>query len=242
MKRIEFLRSLGLGLAGTTVMIACANNSDPTPTTGNTTTNGSTNGSSATDCAVTPTETEGPFPTKNPTALAINDIRSDRQGIKMDIKITIKNKNTNCAALKDAIVDIWMCDADGNYSQYGGTGMQTANYTNVSFLRGRQVTDAEGLAQFTSIFPGWYPGRAPHIHVHIYNATGRSLLITQIAFPKSVCDTVYSTATNFYKKGLQDTLNENDNVFRDGFANEMATLSGSVQNGYTLSHTIVVNA
>jgi protocatechuate 3,4-dioxygenase beta subunit len=68
---------------------------------------------------------------------------------------------------------------------------------------------------FTSIFPGWYAGRAPHIHVHVYSASGTSLLVTQIAFPTDVCDTVYKTATNFYTKGKQDTTNAMDNVFAD---------------------------
>ena len=120
--------------------------------------------------------------------------------------------------------------------------MQSANFTSVRFLRGRQTTDANGLVGFTSIFPGWYSGRAPHIHVHIYDSTGKSLLVTQIAFPKDVCDTVYTTATTYYTRGTQDTTNERDNVFSDGFTTELATITGSVSAGYVLTHTIVVSA
>ena len=120
--------------------------------------------------------------------------------------------------------------------------MQSANFSNVHFLRGRQTTDADGLVKFTSIFPGWYSGRATHIHVHVYDSSGKSLLVTQIAFSESVCDHVFTNATNFYKNGTQDTSNERDNVFSDGYENELASISGSISDGYTLEHTIVVNA
>jgi protocatechuate 3,4-dioxygenase beta subunit len=241
MKRIEFLKKSGIGLFAAATAISCQKDEVGGSDT-NTSTAGSTNGSSASNCTVTNTETEGPFPTKSPSSLQQVNIVSDRSGVPMTVKITIKNKNSSCAALKDAIVDIWHCDADGNYSEYGGTGMQSTNYTSVHFLRGRQVTDSNGLVSFTSIFPGWYGGRAPHIHVHIYNSSGKSLLVTQIAFPKTVCDNVYKNATNFYKKGTQDTLNENDNVFSDGVTLELASVEGSITAGYTLTHTIVVSA
>jgi len=238
MLRNEFLRkSLGMIVLAPLVM-SCAK--DPVGET--TTADGSTNGNSASNCSVTAAETEGPFPTKSPGGLISNDIRSDRGGVVLVANITIKNKNSNCAAIAGAIVDIWHCDADGNYSEYGGTGMQATNYGSVHFLRGRQTTDANGLVSFTTIFPGWYSGRAVHIHVHIYDASGKSLLVTQIAFPAAVCDTVFTTATALYKRGKADTSNDRDNVFGDGYANELASLSGSVAGGYHLNHTIVVNA
>lgn len=190
-------------------------------------------GSSSLACgSTTPSETEGPYPTKNPTSFAIKDIRSDRTGIPLTAKITIQSK---VAALSGAFVDIWHCDKDGNYSEYG-------SLTAVHFLRGRQTTNTEGVAEFLTIYPGWYSGRAPHIHVHVYDSSGKSLLVTQIAFPTDVSDTVYTTATNFYTKGKQDTSNAQDNVFADSISCEMPTLTGSVSAGYTLSHTIIVSA
>jgi protocatechuate 3,4-dioxygenase beta subunit len=203
-------------------------------------TDGTSTGSGT--CTTSPAETAGPFPTKTPSSLVSADIRSDRTGTPLTIKITINNKNANCAALAGAILDIWHCDKDGYYSEYGGSGMQSANFTSVHFLRGRQVTDANGLVQFTSIFPGWYSGRAPHIHVHVYSAGGTSLLVTQIAFPTNVSDIVYTTATNYYTRGKQDTSNTSDNVFSDSLASELATVSGSVSAGYTLTHLITVAA
>ena len=249
MERNEFLKRgfgslLGI-LAANPLIQACSTSSvDPaTSTTGSSTSTGSTNGSSASNCSVTPSETEGPFPTKSPDSFVRKDITDGRTGVPLALNLTIKNANGSCTALAGALVDIWHCDKDGYYSEYGGTGMQTVNLTTVDFLRGRQTTDANGLAAYTSVFPGWYSGRAPHIHVHVYNAAGKSLLVTQIAFPYDVTNTVYTTASGKgYTKGAQDTKNENDNVFSDGFTTELATLLGSVSAGYTLAHTIVVSA
>jgi protocatechuate 3,4-dioxygenase beta subunit len=245
MERKEFLKkgfkSLGI-LAAMPILSSCTKGEVSATDDTNTSSTGSTNGSSSSDCTVTNAETAGPFPTKSPASYVLQDITSDRKGVALTCNITIKNKTTNCAALANAVVDIWHCDAEGNYSEYGGTGMQATNYTNVHFLRGRQTTGADGKVGFKTIFPGWYSGRATHIHVHIYNTAGKSLLVTQIAFPKAICDTVFSGATALYKKGLQDTTNEKDNVFGDGYTNELASVSGSIANGYVLDHTIVVSA
>ncbi|CCH53743.1 intradiol ring-cleavage dioxygenase [Fibrisoma limi BUZ 3] len=249
MERKEFLKrgfSSLLGIAAVLPAIqACKETTeiDPTSSTGTTTSTGSTNGSSSSNCTVTPSETEGPFPTKVPANFVRKDIRDDRTGIPMAMNITIRNANASCAALAGAIVDVWHCDKDGYYSEYGGTGMQSANYTSVDFLRGRQTTDANGLVGFTTIFPGWYSGRTTHVHVHIYSASGKSLLVTQIAFPYDITNAVYTTGQSYgYTKGAQDTRNERDNVFSDGFTTELATVSGSNAAGYTLTHTIVVSA
>lgn len=267
MERKDFLKRVGFGFLGTSALLSCQDTesvrpgsgtqpgtppSGGTPTapgSGTTTAPGSgtttTPGSGTTttgSCAVTPSETEGPFPTKVPANFVRKDIRDGRTGALMTINITIKNANASCAALAGAIVDVWHCDKDGYYSEYGGSGMQSVNYTSVDFLRGRQTADANGLVSFTSIFPGWYSGRAPHVHVHIYSATGKSLLVTQIAFPYSVTNTVYTTGQSYgYTKGAQNTANERDNVFSDGYTTELATVTGSLSSGYTLTHSIVVN-
>lgn len=204
MERNEFLKrgfSSLLGIAAVVPMIGACKQTTVDPITagtsttgGSTTATGSTNGSSSSDCAVTPSETEGPFPTKVPASFVRNDITDGRTGIPMMMNITIRNAATGCAALAGAIVDVWHCDKDGYYSEYGGSGMQSVNLTKVDFLRGRQTTNANGVVGFTSIFPGWYSGRAPHIHVHVYSASGKSLLVTQIAFPFDISNTVYNGA------------------------------------------------
>jgi protocatechuate 3,4-dioxygenase beta subunit len=245
MERKEFLKRgfSALGIAAIVPMIGCSKDTvDPVATTDTSTgtTTGTTTGTSGT-CTATVTETEGPFPTKVPASYVLNDIRSDRKGDTLTVKITIQNKTANCAALAGALVDIWHCDAAGNYSEYGGTGMQSTNYQSVHFLRGRQTTDANGLVTFTTIFPGWYSGRAPHIHVHVYNSSGKSLLVTQIAFPADICKIVYAQG-EYKSHGQADTANSNDNVFSDGVTTELATVTGSVAAGFALTHTIVVTA
>lgn len=243
MERKEFLKRGFSALSFTAILplMGCSNDSvEPTSTTG-TTDETTTSGSSNDSCSSTPSETAGPFPTKTPSSLVLNDIRSDREGTQLTVKITIQNKTNSCAGLADALVDIWHCDAAGNYSEYGGSGMQSTNYQSVHFLRGRQTTDANGLVTFTSIYPGWYSGRAPHIHVHVYNSAGKSLLVTQIAFPEDISKIVYAQGA-YQSHGQADTQNSNDNVFSDGFSLEMATVSGSVSAGYVLTHNIVVTA
>ncbi|MBA4853485.1 intradiol ring-cleavage dioxygenase [Emticicia sp. BO119] len=240
MDRKDFLRK-GLGSLAIIPLFAACNETNVAPDTTGTDATGSTTGSNTTgSCTTTATETEGPFPTKTPGSLVTNDITSDRKGTKLTVKITIQNKNNSCAALANALVDIWHCDAEGNYSEYGGTGMQSTNYTNVHFLRGRQITDANGLVTFTTIYPGWYSGRATHIHVHIYNSSGKSLLVTQIAFPEDINKVVYAQGV-YASHGQADTTNARDNVFSDGTSTEMSAITGSAAAGYVLTHTIVVN-
>lgn len=239
MERKDFLK-LGLSSLGlitiAPMIIACKSSSvEVISSTGGTDGTGSTNGNSATDCTVNPMETEGPYPTRSPSSYVIQDIKGGKLGVNMTANITIKNKNTGCGALQGAVVDIWHCDADGNYSEYG-------SLTSSHFLRGRQTSDANGLVSFNTVFPGWYNGRAVHIHVHVYSATGKSLLVTQIAFPASICDTVFTTATSFYKKGKADTSNERDGIFSDGYTTQLASVSGDITKGMVLTHNIVVNA
>ena len=241
--RKKFLKNFFIGAVSVPVLIeACKKDveSDSGSTgSGNTGSGGSGSGS----CAVAPTETEGPYPTHSPSSYVRSDIRDDRTGIAMTMNITVKNTNNNCSALAGAIVDVWHCDKDGNYSEYG-TG-----YTNLHFLRGRQTTDANGLVNFTTIFPGWYNGRATHIHVHIFNAAGNSLKITQISFPEgsgSAVVAVNSTAGQAYgyTKGMSGyTYATSDNIFSDDTALvEQASVVGSLSGGYVLTHTINVAA
>ncbi len=190
-------------------------------------------------CIPTVAETAGPYPTRNPADQLVTDVTADRKGTRLLIRLTVQDYHNECAPLRDAIVDIWHCDAAGNYSEYGGTGMQPSDYTEAHFLRGRQLTDSKGEATFASIFPGWYRGRAPHIHVQVQDAAGKSLLVTQIAFPENICKLVYQQGV-YAARGVQDTSNETDTVFRDGFSTEMALITGDMADGYELTHVIVV--
>jgi protocatechuate 3,4-dioxygenase beta subunit len=236
MERKHFLKSglAALGLAVIAPLASCSKDDDTTTT--DTTTGGETSTGS---CSVTPTETEGPYPTKSPSSYVRSDITDGQAGVPLTVKLTINNTKNSCNALSGALVDVWHCTADGHYSEYT---MLNVNNTSYHFLRGRQTTDTNGQVTFTTIFPGWYSGRAPHIHVHIFNASGTSLLVTQIAFPTDVCNIVYTTADDYKSRGTQDTANTADGIFKDSLSSELATVTGSVAAGYTLTHTIYVSA
>ena len=231
MDRKDFIKK---GLLGMTTIVGLptviASNSKDDDASPNTNTGG--------DCELSPRETRGPFPIKTPADLVRENIISDRAGVALLITLTIEDQSNNCSPLAGVFVDLWHCDAEGNYSEYGGIGMQAINYTNKDFLRGRQSTNRNGQVSFISIFPGWYPGRAPHLHVEVLSASGKSIRVTQIAFPKSVCDIVYATAGY---KGTADTLNARDNVFSDSLDGNMAdSITGNATDGYTLLKTIMV--
>lgn len=240
--RKKFLKQFFIGAASVPMIIeACKKTNVISDTTE--TGSGNSGGSSSGTCVVSPTETEGPYPTHSPSSYVRSDIRDDRTGVTLAVKVTIKDTNNSCAALANAVVDIWHCDKDGNYSEY------SSGFTGVHFLRGRQTTDSNGLVTFTSIFPGWYTGRATHIHVHIYNFAGTSLLVTQIAFPEGSSSAVATVngsggVSYGYTKGMSGyTYNANDNVFSDDSSGiEIATLTGSLSAGYELTHNISVAA
>jgi protocatechuate 3,4-dioxygenase beta subunit len=233
MDRKKFIRNGILGIASlataSKLLESCSKNDSHTDTSA----------SDQENCTVSPSETKGPFPIKTPSQLVLENIKSDRIGVALLIQLSIENKTQNCTPLEGVLVDIWHCDKDGNYSEYGQTQMQQADYTGVHFLRGRQTTNSKGEVSFISIFPGWYQGRAPHIHVEVLTTAGPSLLVTQIAFPENISSVVYAS-TNYSTHGQADTANANDNVFSDSLAQELATLSGNISDGYTLSKTIIV--
>lgn len=230
MKRKNFLRNSIIGL-GTLVVapatVVLKKDHDKTMETGKD------------DCDLTPRETKGPFPNKTPREMVMANIRSDRKGLPLMINLTIQDKSNDCLPVKGLLVDIWHCDKDGLYSEYGGVFMQPTDLTAEHFLRGRQTTDEKGQVSFISIYPGWYPGRAPHIHIEVLSGSGKSLLITQIAFPESISKQVYES--NLYAgHGQPDTSNLGDGIFAGSLDKEMGELRGNMEDGFTLTKTIVV--
>jgi len=241
MERKHFLKNglAALGLAAIAPLAnACKKETDSTDTE----TDASSGGSSSGSCTVSPTETEGPFPTKSPASYVRSDIRDDRTGVALTIKITIKNKNNSCAALSGVLVDIWHCDKDGYYSGYSNTGyLGTQDNTALVFCRGLQYTDSAGLAKFTSIYPGWYTGRVTHIHAQIYVDSSLKLT-TQIAFPDAINTAVYKTSL-YSAHGQNSITNAQDNIIMDSLDNELATVTAnSTTGGYNLTHTIYISA
>jgi protocatechuate 3,4-dioxygenase beta subunit len=123
----------------------------------------------------------------------------------------------------------------------GRGSMQAADHVKEHYLRGRQTTNAIGEVSFISIYPGWYVSRAPHIHLHIYNALGKSLMVTQVALPEEISKIVYSQGV-YANHGQPETTNASDNVFFDSIANELAIVSGNSRDGFLLTHAIYVKA
>jgi hypothetical protein len=236
--RKKFLKNFFIGAASAPLILEACKKADTSGSGSGSGTSGS--GTGGTNCTVVPTETEGPYPTHSPSSYVRSDIRDGRTGVPMTMNITIQNTNNSCAALAGAIVDIWHCDKDGNYSEY-------SSFSTVHFLRGRQVANASGVVTFTTIFPGWYNGRSTHLHVHIYNAAGTSLKITQISFAEgsgSAVQEVNSSAGQAYgyTKGMSGyTYASSDGIFSDDTALvEQANVVGSLAGGYVLTHVIKV--
>lgn len=150
--------------------------------------------------------------------------------------------NNSCAGLPNARVDIWYCDKDGYYSGYSNSGyLGTQNNSGKTFLRGLQYADAAGQVKFTGIYPGWYQGRATHLHVQVY-VDNTLKLTSQIAFPEDINTAVYNT--DLYKAHGQNSIkNAGDNILRDSLSNELATVAAnSSTGGYNLTHTLFVKA
>ena len=216
-----------LGAAGAAFSLGCGQDSPTSPsTTSTSTTSGGTNAT----CAVTPTETVGPYPSL--TDLIRGDIREGRSGTTLTLTITLVNTNNNCSPVPNANVEIWQCDAAGNYSQYGTQTGQT-------YLRGIQTTNDNGEVTFTTIYPGWYQGRATHIHVEVVR-NGSSVKVTQIAFPESVNAAVYGTGV-YASRGSNPTSNSRDNIFADSLESELATVTGDPTSGYNATFRIGVS-
>lgn len=235
-RTIEFGRPLTrreaigmLGVAGAALSAGCNGETPTSPSSTTTTTSTTTTSPTGTSgaCLVSPTETIGPYPSL--AAFLRSDIREGKSGTPVTLAITVVNVSSACAPVEGAAVDVWQCDATGNYSQYG-------NERAATYLRGIQTTAANGHVTFTTIYPGWYQGRATHIHVEV-TINGRSAKVTQIAFPEEVTAAVYQTGV-YASHGQNPTTNARDNVFSDSVSQEMATVSGDPNSGYTASFQI----
>ncbi|MEN3311552.1 MAG: hypothetical protein V7645_881 [Actinomycetota bacterium] len=161
--------------------------------------------SGAVSCVLTPEQTEGPYYIAN-EALRRN-ITEGRPGVPMFLRAFVVNAST-CKPIKAAAVDIWHADAGGVYSGFGsGAGNRT-------FMRGVQRTNAKGLALFRTVYPGWYQGRAVHIHVKVHLG-GNVVHTGQLYFPDGVTDAVYRKQP-YSSRPNRDVRNAADSIFRNG--------------------------
>ena len=151
-------------------------------------------------CRVTAEQAEGPF--YFDVESIRRDIREDRDGTPLRLAFRVRDAGS-CEPIADAVVDIWHCDARGVYSGFDeGEGER--------FLRGTQVTDRDGVAEFLTIYPGWYPGRATHIHAKVH-LDRQTALTTQVYFPDEVSTRVYEKAP--YESGNDSVSNAADGIF-----------------------------
>jgi protocatechuate 3,4-dioxygenase beta subunit len=247
--RRRLLAAFGLGVAGLG-LAACGNGSSGSAS--------STSSSSTTSSGEIPDETAGPYPgdgSNGPDVLEQSgvirsDIRSSfgtasktAEGIPMTLELTIKNLTNEGSAFAGTAVYVWHCDRDGNYSLY------SEGITDQNYLRGVQIADADGKVRFTSIFPACYSGRWPHIHFEVYpdqasiTDSTKAIATSQVALPADICKTVYAT-TGYSQSvtNLSQVSLASDNVFGDDSgATQLATVTGDVTSGYTVSLNVGVD-
>lgn len=197
-----------LGAAGGSLLLGCGQQT-PARTTSAAVPSGM--------CVVRPEQTEGPYFVDE--RLNRSDIRTDptdgvlKAGAPLGLAFHVSRLNGNtCAPLAGAYVDIWQCDAAGIYSDVTDRSFSTVGK---KFLRGYQVTDPDGVARFTTIYPGWYPGRTVHIHFKIRTALDVEAydFTSQLYFDDAFTDAVFAHEP-YSARGPRSTRNEADGIFR----------------------------
>lgn len=193
-------------LSNTSTPTAAPSQTPTAPPTASATVPPTATGTLAPSCILTPQQVLGPFFID--VGLARSDVREDREGVVLRLGLQLVDAD-GCTPIRDAVVNIWHTDALGGYSGFPNQplGRDTTGQT---FLRGFQVTDADGRVEFRTIYPGWYTGRTVHIHVRIHlDAT--TVLVTQLYFDQSITDVVHA-ALPYVVRGAADTTNEEDGI------------------------------
>ncbi len=195
------------------------------------------------DCIVRPQLTEGPYFVDE--KLNRSDIRTDSTtgevsaGVPLILQFNVTGLGGgNCAPVPNAYVDIWHCDAAGAYSDISN-GAGQANTSGKKYLRGYQITDSNGEAQFTTIYPGWYSGRAVHIHFKIRLFAGSQEtyeFTSQLFFDDTVSDLVYAQSP-YNTRATRNTRNSNDGIYNGGGSQLLLSLTPSGQ-GYAATFSI----
>ncbi|MCC6792010.1 MAG: intradiol ring-cleavage dioxygenase [Thermomicrobiales bacterium] len=210
-------------------------------------------------CVLTPELTEGPYYVEE--ILLRSNIVEDRAGVPLRLTIAVQDP-TSCIPLANAAVDIWHCDANGYYSGIsgenpgGGAAATGDENLETTFLRGVQLTDEDGVATFETIYPGWYTGRAVHIHMKVHvdgeavdgSYDGGHVAHTgQLFFDDAISDAVYLTSAYSERANAQRLYNDGDNILGDhddepGFMLELTPLvDGSIEEGFLGTITIGVD-
>jgi len=159
--------------------------------------------SGAVSCVLAPEQTEGPYYIANEKVR--RNITEGRPGRPLTLRLAVVDAST-CKPIKGAAVDVWHCDASGNYSGVDGD--------DGTFMRGVQRTNAQGIATFRTVYPGWYQGRTVHIHVKVH-VRGNVVHTGQLYFPDRVTDAVYRKSP-YSGRSNRDVRNAADAIYRNG--------------------------
>ncbi|MCC7705097.1 intradiol ring-cleavage dioxygenase [Janthinobacterium sp. GW460P] len=267
-ERRQVLRRLLAG-AATWPLISCGGGTHASSMAAGSAASTGTSGSAGTvalpsagACTVIPEETGGPYPADgtntyggsiinvlNQSGVVRSDIRASfngatgvAAGVPLTIQLQLLNASGSCASLAGYAMYVWHCDRDGLYSLYSG------GVTAQSYLRGVQETDSAGNLSFTTIFPGCYAGRMPHVHFEVYPSLAKAasasnrIKTSQFTFPLATLNEAYAASgyTASARKLAQISY-ASDNVFSDGASLQAAMVTGNATQGYVATLVIVVN-
>jgi protocatechuate 3,4-dioxygenase beta subunit len=168
-------------------------------------------------CVLTPEMTEGPYYLDGDRVR--RDMREGKPGVPLTVRAKVLDVST-CTPIRGAAVDLWHCDAGGTYSGFAQEGTE-----GLTWLRGIQRTDRNGVATLVTIYPGWYRGRTVHIHVQVH-VGGNVVHTGQLFFPEKLTDAVYRRAP-YNRRGARDVRNADDSIFRNGGSRSILKLARS---------------
>ncbi|HEY4649357.1 MAG TPA: intradiol ring-cleavage dioxygenase [Gemmatimonadales bacterium] len=222
-----------LGASSTLLFFGCSSSADATaPITANS------------SCLVRPELTEGPYYVDE--ELNRSDIRSDpssgavQDGALLALTFNVSSAGSNvCTPLANAVVDVWHCNAVGVYSDVSDHGFRTAGQ---KFLRGYQVTGSDGVARFTTIYPGWYQGRAVHIHFKVRSSGSSSSayeFTSQLFFDDSLTDQVHAQQP-YASNGQRDLRNAQDGIYQQGGSQLVLNVS-QIDQGYAATFDVALD-
>jgi protocatechuate 3,4-dioxygenase beta subunit len=181
-------------------------------------------------CILTPEQTEGPYYIAGEKLR--RNITEGRPGAPMVLRTFVVDASS-CRPIRNAAVDIWHADASGIYSGFGdGASSRT-------FMRGIQRTNVKGLAQFRTVYPGWYQGRTVHIHVKVH-VSSNVVHTGQLYFPDSMTDAVYRRAP-YSARGSRDVRNASDSIYRSGGKRSMVGVKKNSAGVYVATITMGVH-
>ncbi len=229
-----FLAACASNSTSTTIAGSSTTSTTGSPGTSGTATTGATTAITAIDCVLVPEMTEGPYYLD--LDLVRSDITEDRVGAPLALTIVVASVD-GCSPIQDAAVDLWHCDAEGIYSGFVAASTGQGSGTDDSiFLRGTQLTDANGRVTFQTLYPGWYSGRTVHMHMKVHIG-GNQIHTTQLFFDDTYTDQVYAANEPYASRNNRDILNGDDGIYGGG--GEATTLAVTAD-GDDYAATLVV--